>query len=133
LATSTFGNYELVKNYTAGSILLKLTGATTSGYCNILIEYSTDNAGTIVSTETHSFNNYTTSASTTTIQFKPQGAYCRIRLYNGGTGTVAFEVQTRFNNSNDPDNSYGTISSANSFNFTSSPSLPFSSSLHWPP
>jgi hypothetical protein len=125
LATSTFGNYELVKNYTAGSILLKLTGATTSGYCNILIEYSTDNAGTIVSTETHSFNNYTTSASTTTIQFKPQGAYCRIRLYNGGTGTVAFEVQTRFNNSNDPDNSYGTISSANSFNFTSSPSLPF--------
>jgi len=52
LATSTFGNYELVKNYTAGSILLKLTGTTTSGYCNILIEYSTDNAGTIVSTET---------------------------------------------------------------------------------
>jgi hypothetical protein len=123
--TSVFGSYELVKNYTAASILLKLTGASTSGYCNILIDSSNDNIGSIVSTETHSYINYTTSASTTTIQFKPQGAFCRIRVYNGGTGTVSFELQTRFNNSNDPDNTYGVISSANSFNFTSSPTLPF--------
>jgi hypothetical protein len=125
LATSSFGNYELVKNYTAGSILLKLTGATTSGYCNLIIGYSSDNLGSIISTETHSYLNYTTSTSTITIQFKPQGAYCRISLYNGGTGTVDFEVQTRFNNSNDPDNTYGVISNGNSFNYTSSPSLPF--------
>lgn len=125
LATSSFGSYELVKNYTSGSILLKMTGATTSGYCNITIGYSSDNLGTIISTETHSYLNYTTSTSTITIQFKPQGAYCRISLYNGGTGSVDFEVQTRFNNSNDPDNTYGVISNGNSFNYTSSPSLPF--------
>lgn len=124
-ATSTFATYELVRNYTAASILLQLTGASTSGYCNVLIDYSNDGSGTIVSTETHNYINYTTSATTSTIQFKPQGAYCRIRLYNGGTGSVNFEIQTRFNNSNDPDNTYGVISSGNSFNFTSSPSLPF--------
>jgi len=123
--TSTFGSYELVRNYTAASMLIQLTGASTAGYCNVLIDSSNDNLGSIVSTETHSYINYTTSASTITIQFKPQGAYCRIRLYNGGTGSVTFDVQTRFNNSNDPDNTYGVISSANSFNFTSSPSLPF--------
>lgn len=125
LSTSSFGSYELVRNYTSGSILLKLTGATTSGYCNLIIGYSSDNLGTIISTETHSYLNYTTSTSTITIQFKPQGAYCRLSLYNAGAGSVDFEVQTRFNNSNDPDNTYGVISNGNSFNYTSSPSLPF--------
>ena len=124
-STSSFASYELVRNYTAGSILLQLTGATGSGYCNLLIDYSNDASGTIVSTEIHNFIKYSNAASSTTIQFKPQGAYCRIRLFNGGTGSVSFQLQTRFNNSNDPDNTYGVISSGNSFNFSSSPSLPF--------
>jgi hypothetical protein len=126
-STTTAKSWELVKNYTSGSVLIDLTSAAAGGWIDFQIEYSNDNLGTVTATETHRFLQSTDTTaitplyppSPTTLEFKPQGAFMRIVLNNLSPITVAYTIQTRFNNSADPDTLDGAISSANSFNETS--------------
>jgi hypothetical protein len=124
---STTNNWELVKNYTSGSILIELTSAGPGGWIDLQIEYSSDNSGTLTSFETHRFLQATDTtapiplypSSPIVLQFKPQGAYARVILNNLSSITVTYNIQTRYNNSADPEISDGIISSTNSFNLTS--------------
>ena len=121
--SSTYAkNWELVKNYTSGSIIIKLTSGP-GGWIDFQIEYSNDNSGTVSSFETHRFLQATDTTATVPLypespiilQFKPQGTYMRVVLNNSSGVTVAFTIQTRYNNSADPEIVDGVISAANSF------------------
>ncbi len=120
-------NWELVKNYTSGSVLIDLTYAGAGGWIDFQIEYSNDNAGTVVSTETHRFLQAVDTTATPplyppspiVLQFKPQAAYMRLVLNNNSPVPVTFNVQTRYNNSAGPELTDGVISTANSLNLTS--------------
>jgi hypothetical protein len=126
-STSLAKSWELVKNYTSGSILIELTAATSGGWIDFQIEYSNDGVGTVSSIETHRFLQARDTTATLplypptpiVLQFKPQGAYMRVVLNNLSPITIAYNIQTRYNNSADPDTADGAISSANSFNLTS--------------
>lgn len=107
--------FELVKNYTAGSILIDLISSGT-GWIDLELQYSNNNSGTVISTETYRFLKAPASSSPITLQFKPQGNFMRVVLDNNSTVNVTYNIQTRYNNSNDPDTRDGMISSANSFN-----------------
>jgi hypothetical protein len=120
-------SWELVRNYTSGSILIELTAGAAGGWIDFQIEYSNDGTGTVSSIETHRFlQARDTTASVPLypptpiiLQFKPQGTYMRVVLNNLSPITVAYNIQTRYNNSADPDTTDGVISSANSFNLAS--------------
>jgi hypothetical protein len=120
------GTFELVKNYTSGSILLKLTAGAPGGWIDLQIEYSNDGSGTVSSVETYRFLQATDTTalaplyppSPITLQFKPQGAYMRIKISNLSAVNVDYNIQTRYNNSADPETTDGVISSANSINKT---------------
>lgn len=111
-------SWELIKNYTAGSILIDLTSSGT-GWIDLEIQYSTTNPGVVISTETYRFLKAPASTSPITLQFKPQGNFMKVVLYNNSSVNVTYNIQTRYNNSADPDTTDGVISSANSFNLTS--------------
>jgi hypothetical protein len=111
--TSNTYTFELCKNYTSGSILIDLSG---NALTDITIEYSNDNIGTIVSTDTRPL----IKSGTYTFDFKPQGQYFRIRLTNTSTTIpINFTLQTRLNNSNDPLPEEGVLSPNNSILRTS--------------
>lgn len=112
-------NFELVKNYTSGTILLGLTSASGDGWIDLDIQYSNDSSGTVISIETHKFLKAPISASPITLQFKPQGNFMKVILRNNSTVSItSYNIQTRYNNSADPDTTDGVISSGNSFNLT---------------
>ena len=48
-------SWELVKNYTSGSVLIELTAGAAGGWIDFQIEYSNDNVGAVSSFETHRF------------------------------------------------------------------------------
>ena len=121
-------SWELVKNYTSGSILIELTTPGPGGWIDFQIEYSNDNSGTVSSFETHRFLQATDTTvivpplyppSPIVLQFKPQGTFMRVVLNNLSAVTVTYTVQTRYNNSADPEIIDGVISSANSLHLTS--------------
>lgn len=124
--TSDIKSWELVKNYTSASILLELTAGTSGGWIDLEIQYSNDNTGTVISSEVKRFLQATDTTVTPplyapspiVLQFKPLGNYMRIKLNNLSSITVAYKIQTRYNNSADPDTTDGVISSANSFSVT---------------
>ena len=109
-------SFELSKNYTSGSVLISLTG---TPLCNLYINYSNDASGTVISTELHKYiASSTPSPTNTTIQFKPQGQYFRLRLENlDSSASVIYTVQTRLNNTANPEPTDGIISPDNSFSF----------------
>jgi hypothetical protein len=124
-STTVAKTWELVKNYTSGSILIELTAAGAGGWIDFQIEYSNDNLGTVSSTETHRFLQATDTtaappplypSSPIVLQFKPQGTYMRVVLNNLSPINLSYNIQTRYNNSADPVTTDGLISSANSFN-----------------
>ena len=47
--------FELIKNYTSGSILVGLSGLINSSTCTIQIEYSNDSIGTIIDIDTYKY------------------------------------------------------------------------------
>ena len=117
--------FELVRNYTSGSVLIELTANGSGGWIDFQIQYSNDISGNVVSTETHRFLQATDTnvtppplypPSPIVLQFKPQGAFMKVILNNLSPITVAYNIQTRYNNSADPDTTDGVISSANSLN-----------------
>jgi hypothetical protein len=120
-------SWELVRNYTSGSVLIELTALASGGWIDFQIEYSNDNLGTVSSTETHRFLQATDTTATAPLyppspiilQFKPQGNFMRVILNNLSPITVTYNIQTRYNNSADPDTTDGVISSANSLNLAS--------------
>ena len=125
-SSSTYAKtWELVKNYTSGSVMLELTSTGSGGWIDFQIEYSNDASGTVVSFETHRFlqaKDTTVSAAypeLPIISFKPQGTYMRLVLTNNSNVTVAYTIQTRYNNSADPETTDGVISPANSFHISS--------------
>jgi hypothetical protein len=112
-------SFELVKNYTAGSILLGLTSAAGNGWIDLTIQYSNDNTGTVISSETYKYLKAPTSATPITLQFKPQGNFMKVVLTNNSAVNITtYNIQTRYNNSADPETTDGVISSANSLNRT---------------
>jgi hypothetical protein len=113
---SADGTFELVKNYTSGSILIKLTAFDSGAWIDFQIEYSNDNSGIVSSVETHKFLRAPMTAEPIVLQFKPQGTYMRVVLHNSSLETVQYNIQTRYNNSADPETIDGVISSSNSFN-----------------
>jgi hypothetical protein len=132
MSASLAKSWELVKNYTSGSILIELTAGATGGWIDFQIEYSNDSSGTVSSFETHRFLQATDTTASVPLyppspiilQFKPQGTYMRVVLNNLSPITVSYNIQTRYNNSADPDTTDGVISSANSFNvLTTIPTL----------
>lgn len=119
--------FELVKNYTSGSVLIELTSAGPGGWIDFEIQYSNDATGTVISTEVHRFIQATDTTivpsplyppSPVILKFKPQGTFMRVKLNNLSPITVSYNIQTRYNNTADPDITDGLISSANSFNKT---------------
>jgi hypothetical protein len=123
---SDIQTFELVKNYTSGSVIVDVSSSGPGGWIDFEIQYSNDNLGTVTSTEIHRFLQATDTStvaplyppSPIVLQFKPQGTYMRIKLNNLSGITVSYNIQTRYNNSADPDTTDGVISSANSFNQT---------------
>jgi hypothetical protein len=113
---TSFG-WELVTNYTSSSILIDLTSSGT-GYLDLELQYSTTNPGIVISSEIYRFLKAPTVPTPVTLQFKPQGKFMKVVLYNNSAVPITFTMQTRFNNSADPDTTNGVISSANSFNRT---------------
>jgi len=120
--------FELVRNYTSGSVLIELTAGASGGWIDFQIEYSNDISGNVVSTETHRFLQATDTTvsppplyppSPIVLQFKPQGTYMRVVLNNLSPIQVDYNIQTRYNNSADPETTDGVISSANSLNLAS--------------
>jgi len=125
-STTYAKTWEIVKNYTSGSIIIKLTSAGPGGWIDFQIEYSNDSSGTVSSFETHRFLQATDTTATVPqypelpiLQFKPQGTYMRLVLKNNSNITVDYTIQTRYNNSADPEITDGVISPANSFHLTS--------------
>jgi hypothetical protein len=126
-STTIAKTWELVRNYTSGSTLIKLTSSGPGGWIDFQIEYSNDEIGTVSSIETHRFLQSTDTIpsnplyppSPIILQFKPQGTYMRILLNNLSAISVAYNIQTRYNNSAEPIITDGVISSANSFHQTS--------------
>jgi hypothetical protein len=113
-------SFELVKNYTAGSILIDLTSASGTGWIDLIIQYSNNNSGTVISTETHKYLKAPTTAAPITVQFKPQGNFMKVVLTNNSAVNITtYNIQTRYNNSADPETTDGVISSANSLNLAS--------------
>ena len=62
--TSIAKSWELVKNYTSGSILLELTAGAPGGWIDFEIQYSNDNSGTVTSSEVHRFLQATDTTAT---------------------------------------------------------------------
>ncbi len=107
-STYTF-TYEQTQNYSSGTLLIDLSGASTLTTISIL--FSNDATGTVVSTQTIPL----IKPGTNTFTFKPQGKYCKITLTNNSASTsVTFTLQTIWNNAGGPIDNYGHISQVTS-------------------
>lgn len=82
---TTTGSYEIIQNYSSGSVFLNFSG----GLGTLTIYYSQDSSGTNPITEV--YNNINESRI---ISFTPQGAYLKI----GFSGPPTYSVQTKYFN-----------------------------------
>ena len=119
-STYSLFTYELVKNYTCGALLIDFTSGI--GLCTINLLFSSDNLGTITATQSFSLIK---SPGKYTFDFKPQGQYLKVQIVNNSSSiNISFNLQTKFNNSDNPNPDPGVVSPTNSFAYDSTASIP---------